>query len=113
MSDVVEVFGLSQYFCQVHGRDTYPGKEDLLAHLLEENEPARLALVGDQRVDQAAAQAAGVPFVHAAYGYDPSPLTVDAYRAETPLDVYGIIERLLGDVDLSSLCDTTPHRPAH
>jgi phosphoglycolate phosphatase len=112
VSDVVEVFGLSQYFRQVHGRDTYPGKEDLLAHLLEENELATLALVGDQRVDQAAAQAAGVPFVHAAYGYDPSPLTADAFRAMTPSDVYGILERLLRDVDLSSLRDTTPNRPA-
>lgn len=66
----LDVTGLGGCFRDVecHG-NTGRSKAENLVHVLRRNRIARAVMVGDTPGDQAAARAAGAPFLHAAYGF--------------------------------------------
>ena len=66
--------GVEQYFCDF----THPGitglpKAGNIRLLMERNDVSEAAMVGDTVLDFEAAEGAGVPFIHAAYGFGNVP----------------------------------------
>ncbi|MGN1422711.1 MAG: HAD family hydrolase [Oscillospiraceae bacterium] len=62
--------GLGEYFedYEMWGRTMLP-KGDNIRLVMERNGLARAAYIGDTEGDRAAAEQAGIPFIHAAYGF--------------------------------------------
>ena len=71
-------FGLEHLFGAVLGGDAVAAKKPDPGHLHEAlallgRQPERAVMVGDSATDVAAARAAGIPVIVAAYGYSPVP----------------------------------------
>ena len=91
--------GLLDRFAAVGGGDSYPVRKPDPAHLLATlaeagGVPGRTVMVGDHRNDVAAADAAGIPCIFAAWGYGPIETAGTATVARTFEDVPGLAGRL-------------------
>ena len=93
--------GMSGRFAAIGGGDSFPTRKPDPAHLLDTlgqagGDPARAVMVGDHRNDVAAAKAAGIPCIFAAWGYGPDTMGADADAiARNFADVPGLAGRLL------------------
>lgn len=95
---VIESLGLAHYFDAVIGSDPCRPQKPDPAPLFEA--VARLngvtpILVGDSRIDALTAQAAGAPFVYAAYGYESVEDLPMAAVASSLAEVAEVLEKLL------------------
>ena len=97
---VLDGLGLSPFFAAVGGGDSFPARKPDPAHLFSTlaaagGEPGRAVMVGDHHNDVAAAAAARMPCVFAAWGYGPREAGSDATAtAERAADLPGIMGRL-------------------
>jgi phosphoglycolate phosphatase len=76
---LLEALGMSGLFSAVAGRDTFPVFKPHPDHLLGTirlagGDSERAVMVGDSRIDIAAAKAAGVPVVAVTFGYTDTPV---------------------------------------
>lgn len=97
--------GYIEAFLTAHGMRTYFGdwlcygetgkpKGENIRLVMERNQVGKAVYIGDTQADFEACQQAGVPFIHAAYGFG----TVDAAvpHAQSVQELPHLIERLLG-----------------
>ena len=94
---VLEGTGLAQFVTAVGGGDSFAARKPDPAHLratlaLVGGDAGRAVMVGDHHNDVAAADAAGIPCVFAAWGYGVSEPA--AARAEVATELPAIMERV-------------------
>lgn len=80
---VLDATGLAGPFAAVGGGDSFPTRKPDPAHLLATlaqagADPGRAVMVGDHVNDVRAAHGAGLPCIHAGWGYGPDPAEVGA-----------------------------------
>ncbi len=99
---VLDGLALSPFFAAVGGGDSFATRKPDPAHLFATlaaagGEPARALMVGDHHNDVAAANAAGIPCVFAAWGYGPREAGATAAEiAERGADLPAIMAELAG-----------------
>jgi len=99
---VLQALGLAERFAAVGAGDSFPVRKPDPAHLLGTLALAggradRAVMIGDHRNDVAAAAAAGIPCVFAAWGYGaPAMGTTAAATARKPAELTALLPALLG-----------------
>ena len=82
--------GLGEYFVDhVCFGDTEIPKGENIRLIMERNGLHSPVYVGDTKLDQEACQQAGIPFIHAAYGFGQ---VTNAEKIQQPMDLLGLLE---------------------
>jgi phosphoglycolate phosphatase len=98
---LLTALGLAPLLSAVGGGDSFSVRKPDPGHLLATlrqagGEAGRAVMAGDHANDVAAARAAGIPGIFAAWGYGPSTMAAGATAvARTPADMAAIARRLL------------------
>lgn len=93
---VLKACSLRHLFPQIRGVEEERKKEALAAELAAGSSPSRAALVGDSKSDQRSAEAAGIPFIAAMYGY--GIVGIDGYTRR--IEGIGALPEALDDLGI-------------
>jgi phosphoglycolate phosphatase len=112
---LLDALGLTAQFTAIAGADTVSARKPDARHLLETahrlaTAPARCIYLGDTRVDERAARAAGLPFVLCPFGYPDQPL--HDFHAHAVLDHYAALPDLAARLLLAHPADAAPAQRA-
>ncbi len=94
IDNVLRTFGLTDRFAIIKSRVEWLKKYQLIKQILDESMSCSAIVVGDRLIDFEAAQEAGCLSIGVTYGYGCSECDQADYTADTPLDVYQIIQSI-------------------
>lgn len=96
ISMVLRVLGLTKWID--HIQPLIPGmiKDDTLKILLGKLSPEKAVMVGDRIFDKNAARSNQIPFIGCAYGYNPEEMEGSDFLAQTALEIFDGVKKLIG-----------------
>jgi phosphoglycolate phosphatase len=94
--EVLAALDLARFFAAVGGGDSYPTRKPDPAHVLATlrdagGDPAHAVMIGDHHNDIAAAEAAGIPAIFAAWGYGTPAMAGRALVARSAAEIPGLL----------------------
>jgi phosphoglycolate phosphatase len=96
VSNVLETFGIRQYFTSIRTRVKGLKKYQLIKQILDENGSCSAIIVGSTNIDFEAADNTGCLSIGVAYGHEGNDYKNADFIADNPADIYKIVKKING-----------------